>query len=212
MGRSSAVTGMAAVLAAFWGNRMQAALLCLLALVVSQPMLAQETAPGETDRVAARDTDFTFSLAKTIGQPGAEVSVAVLFARKTRAPNLSRIRVRVRYPSAVLKFDRVEDAYLSRRVNMRVQGKEDAGNASESVLELNLELPEAQTASYPSGQIASVYFKIAADAVDQIVPMIPQAWIDDSEVTPESSVAQIEPGQVQVSKDPVFVSCFFFAH
>ncbi|HEY7679387.1 MAG TPA: hypothetical protein VIC04_02640 [Terriglobia bacterium] len=160
----------------------------------------------------ARDTTFTLTLNKVIGQPGKEASLPVLFARKPGAPNVTKLRVRVVYPGSVLKFNRAEDAYLSRRVKLQVQGKEDKGTGAESVLELSFDLPDPQGSNFPSGQIATVFFDVAAGAADQIVPLKPQAWIDGAEILPDSPAAQIEPGEVRVSQNPVFVGCFFFTH
>ncbi len=176
------------------------------------PMTVQAQQEGEEEQRPARDTEFTITFGEGIGQPGADVSMPVMFARKPGAPNVAKLRARVSYPGNILKFDRVEDAYLSQRVNLQVQGREETGSGGESVLELNFDLPDPEGTNFPSGQIASVHFKIAADAADQIVPMNPQAWIDEEPVMPDSPLAQIEPGHVRISEIPVFLSCFFFTH
>jgi len=150
-------------------------------------------------------------LNKVIGQPGKEASLPVLLGRKQGAPNVAKLRVRMSYPGSVLKFNRAEDAYLSRRAKLQIQAKEEKRSGAESVLELNFELPDPQS-NFPSGQIATVFFDIAAGAPDQVVPLKPQAWIDGAEILPDSPTAQIEPGEVRVSENPVFVGCFFFSH
>ena len=194
------------------GNRREAVLLSLLAFFLCQPILAQERHAGEGEAAPARDTEFTISFNKVNGQPGTDVSMAILFARKPGAPNVAKLRARVSYSNAVLKFNRIEDAYLSRRAKLRVQAKEETGAGAENVLEMNFEMPDPEGADFPSGQIATVYFNVAADAADQIVPMNPLAWIDEKQVMPDSPLAQIEPGHVRISQTPVFLSCFFFTH
>ena len=194
------------------GSRRKAVLLSLLAFFLCQPILAQERQGGEEGAAPARDTEFTVSFGKVNGQPGTDVSMAILFARKPGAPNVAKLRARVSYSNAVLKFNRIEDAYLSRRAKLRVQAKEETGSGAENVLEMNFELADPEGANFPSGQIATVYFHVAADAADQIVPMNPQAWIDEKQVMPDSLQAQIEPGHVRISQTPVFLSCFFFTH
>lgn len=176
------------------------------------PLGAQEQhAPSQEEAAPARDTAITLTLNKVVGQPGKEASVPVLFGRKAGAPNVSKLRVRVSYPGTVLQFDRVEDAYLSRRAKLQIEGKQEQGAGEDSVLELNFELPDAQT-NFPSGQIATVYFDIPEGTPDQVAPLNPQAWIDGVEILPDSPTAQIEPGQVRISRNPVFVGCFFFSH
>jgi hypothetical protein len=123
---------------------------------------------------------------------------------------VAKLRVRVSYPSAVLQFKRAEDAYLSRRVHLQVQGKEEK-SGTQSVLELHFELPDPQ-ASFPSGQIAAAHFDIAADAPEQVVHLNPQAWIDGAEILPDSAAAQMEAGEIRISQNPVYVGCFFFTH
>ncbi len=172
---------------------------------------AQEQDPAE-DQAPARDTEFTLTLSHVIGQPGKDAGLSILFGRKPGAPNVAKLRVRMTYPSAVLKFNRAEDAYLSRRVNLQIQGREEKGSGADSVLELNFDLPDPQGTNFPRGQLAMIYFDIAADAPDQVVPLNPQGWIDGAEILPDSPMAQIEPGAVRVAETPVFVGCFFFTH
>ena len=186
--------------------------LSVVAFLVCAPVAAQEQhPPGQEEAAPSRETALTLTLNKVIGQPGKEASLPVLFGRRQGAPNMAKLRVRMSYPGSVLKFNRAEDAYLSRRAKLQIQAKEEKGAGAESVLELNFELPDPQ-ANFPSGQIATVLFDIAAGAPDQVVPLKPQAWIDGAEILPDSPTAQIEPGEVRVSENPVFMGCFFFSH
>jgi hypothetical protein len=185
-----------------------AALLCFLALAVSVPANAQESAP---EAEAGPETDYTLTFAKVNGQPGTEVSVAVLFARKTGTANVSTLQARLRYPGGVLQYVRIEDAYLSKRVKMQFEGKETPGSGGENQLDVSFSLPDSK-ASFPSGQIATIFFKIADGAPDGVVALPAEASIDGKPVLPDSAQAKVEPGHVNVSKTPVFVSCFFFTH
>ncbi len=212
MGNSRAWNDLTAMVIPAGGNRREAVLLSLLAFFLCQPILAQERQGGEEGAAPERDTAFTISFNNVNGLPGTEVSMAILFARKPGAPNVAKLRARVSYSNAVLKFNRIEDAYLSRRAKLRVQAKEETGAGAENVLEMNFEMDDPEGANFPSGQIATVYFNVAADAADQIVPMNPLAWIDEKQVMPDSPLAQIEPGHVRISQTPVFLSCFFFTH
>ena len=171
-------------------------------------MFAREGGGQGDDTGEAKDTDFTISLPKVNGQPGTEVSLPVLFSRKTDAPNVTALRVRLRYTGGILKYVRTEDAYLSRRAQMKVQAKELSG----SEIEMNVELPDPQHTGFPSGQIATIFFKIADGAPDGVIPVPTEAWIDGKQVMPGSATAKVEPGEVSVSQTPVFVSCFFFTH
>lgn len=187
--------------------RQAAGRLMILAVVLMgwRPLLAlgQEAAP--------RDADFTFTISKVIGQPGTEVSLPVLFGRKPGAANVATLRARVRYPAAALKFKRIEDAYLSRRVKLEVAARE-SGDGGESTLEMDFRLPEPQSSEFPSGHIATLYFDIAAGAADQVIHFNPETWIDGTPVASDSPLALIEPGEVRVAKEPVLVGCFFFSH
>ena len=171
-------------------------------------MFAQESGGQGSDTGEGRDTDFTISLPKVNGQPGTEVSLPVLFSRKTDAPNVTTLRVRLRNTGSLLKYSRIEDAYLSRRAQMKMQAKE----LSASEIEMNFELPDPQHTGFPSGQIATVFFKIADGAPDGVIPVPAEAWIDAKQVMPNSTAAKVEPGEVRVSQTPVLVSCFFFTH
>jgi hypothetical protein len=181
--------------------------LVLLTLCPSLPLAAQGT---DEDAPLARDTPLVLTINKVVGLPEQEVSIPILFARKSGALNLAELRIRVSYPGSVITFSRVEDAYLSRRVDMRVEGKETSAGDTRS-LELTFALPDPGK-EFPSGQIGSIYFNVAAGAPDQVVPLAPDAWLDGAEILPDSTDAQIVPGEVRVSQTPVFVSCFFFSH
>jgi hypothetical protein len=183
--------------------------LLILSLALSLSVAAQETS-GE--QAAARETPITLTLNKVIGLPGQEVSLPVLFARKIGAPDLDELRMRVSYSGAVIQFLRAEDAYLSRRVNLKIGGAEEKGDGDLRTLEVTFTLPDAESKEFPSGQIAALFFTVATNAPDQVVHLNPQAWIDGAEITPDSPTAQIQPGEVRISQTPVFLSCFFFSH
>jgi len=191
-------------------NRIRCFVVLILAAVtcLSFPADAQEAA----EEVPARDTDFTFTLSKVIGQPGNEVSMPVLFGRKPGAANVATLRARVKYPQGALKYKRVEDAYLSRRVKLEVQAKESKSSGTESMLEMEFRLPDPQGSEFPSGHIATLSFDIAAGAADQVIHFNPDTWIDGVPVMPDSPQTLIEPGEVRVSVNPVMVGCFFFTH
>jgi hypothetical protein len=178
-------------------------------MLLSAGLWAQE--PQAEEQAPARETPFTLSFAKVNGQPGTEVSVPILFARKPDAPNVKSLRARLPYPGPVLAYVRFEDAYLSRRAKLTLQAKDEKTSATENVLEISVELPDPQT-SFPSGQIATLVFKIADNASDQVVAMNPEAWINGEQVKPDSASAQVEAGHIRISQTPVFVSCFFFTH
>jgi hypothetical protein len=184
-------------------------LIFILAGLSALPATAQDTAE---DKAPARETPITLTLNKVIGLPGQEVNLPVLLARKSGAPNVVSLRIRVNYPGSVIQFNRVEDAYLSRRVNLQIEGREENADRNLRSLEINFSLPDPQNKEFPSGQIASIYFTVAADAPDQIVHLNPEAWIDGTAIFADHPTAQIVPGEVRVSQTPVFLSCFFFSH
>ena len=186
----------------------RAVVLLVLLLCGTAPSWAQESA----EQAPERDTDFTFTLSKVIGQPGNEVSMPVLFGRKPGAANVATLRARVSYPAAVLKYSRIEDAYLSRRVKLSVAAKESAAGEHQNQLEMEFRLPDPGSAEFPSGHIATIYFDIAPEAADQTIPFDPQTWVDEKRVPPDSSQTLIEIGEIRVSKAPVLVGCFFFTH
>jgi hypothetical protein len=181
-------------------------LLLLLAVCGAPQLVAQE--PSEST-APARVTPFTLTLNKIVGLPGQEASLPVLFSRQADAPNLGKLRFTVKYPAAV-QYSKIEDAYLSRRVGMQVEAKEQ-NSGSDRTLDVTFSLPDSGK-EFPSGQIATIYFKVAEGTPDQTIPLNPQAWIDGSEILPESASAQIEAGEIRVSQTPVFVICFFFTH
>jgi hypothetical protein len=109
----------------------------------------------------------------------------VLFARRSGAPNVTRLRARLRYTSGILTFLRIEDAYLSR--------KEAQGDSAQGVLEIDFELPNPGSTRFPSGQTASIFFKIAEGAPIGIISVPVDAWIDGKEVKrfPDSSLREL---------------------
>ena len=173
---------------------------------------AQDSGPPE-DSKPARETDYTLSFSKAFVQPGNEVSVLVLFAQKPGTPSIKKVRARFPFPSNVLTFERMEDAYLSRRAKLVMKAEQAKGDkASESVLELSFEMPPGSDAAFPSGQISTLTFKVANPAEDQVIRINPEAWIDDQPVLPDSPQAQVEYGLVKITQVPVIVGCFFFTH
>ena len=175
-------------------------------------LLATPAPAQEEEENLGRDTDFTVSLGHVNGQPGTEIKMPVLFGRKPGTPNVTKVRARVSYPASILKFLRIENAYLSQRVKLAAAGTESRGSGDESVLDLSFELPDPQNTNFPSGQIATITFSIAAEAPDQVVPISPDAWIDEVQVMADSTTAQVQAGQVRISEVPIFVGCFFFTH
>jgi hypothetical protein len=178
-----------------------------LAVLLSAPALAQEDAE---EAQPTRDTPFVLTLGKVIGLPGQVASLPVLFSRKSGAPNVAALRFRFSYPGSAIQFSKIEDAYLSRRVGMQVEAKEES-TAGDRVLEVSIKLPDPKK-EFPSGQIATIFFNVLAGVGDQTIPLNPPTWIDDNEVKPDSSSASIEPGEIRISQTPVYVSCFFFTH
>ena len=183
-------------------------LVLALSLFCALPILAQDESAGSQQ--PARDTPFTLALNKIVGLPGQEAALPVLFARKSGAPNLSVLRLRLAYPAAV-QFSKIEDAYLSRRAGLKVEAKEQTSGDNRT-LDVTFTLPDSQGKEFPSGQIATIHFTIADGTPDQVILLNPQTWIDGGEVLPESPSAQVEAGEIRVSQTPVFVSCFFFTH
>ncbi|HWP84184.1 MAG TPA: hypothetical protein VNN17_03270 [Terriglobia bacterium] len=190
-----------------------AAPLAALLLTVAAAFWPLAAAAQEPEAGApARDTDFTFTLSKVIGQPGFEVSVPVLFGRKAGTRNVGSLRARISYPAAALKFNRIEDAYLSRRVKLEVKATESSADPATSALLMEFRLPDPQGTQFPSGHIATLYFNIAEGAADQVIHLNPAVWIDDVQVKENDPQTLIEVGEVRIAKDPVMVGCFFFSH
>jgi hypothetical protein len=192
------------------GSLLAAALLCLTTLL-PVPVRAQEG--GAPEDKPARETDYTLTLSKVFVQPGNEASVMVLFAAKSGTAPVKKLRATLPFASKVLSFDRMENAYLSRRAKLVMKAEPGKGaQADESTLELNFELPAGSDAAFPSGQIATLVFKVSSPAEDQVIRLNPEAWIDDKPILPDSPEAQVEYGLVKVTQVPVIVGCFFFTH
>jgi hypothetical protein len=185
----------------------------LLLLLSCAPLLrAQEGAPP-ADAKPARETDYTLSFSKAFVQPGNEASVMVLFAQKPGTAAVRKLRATFPFPEKVLSFERMEDAYLSRRAKLRMNAATAAGGKpGEKSLEMVFELPADSQAEFPSGQIATIIFKVSNPAEDQVIRIDPKAWIDERPILPESPNAQVEYGLVKVTQVPVIVGCFFFTH
>jgi hypothetical protein len=184
----------------------------MLLILATVPSPAQESGPPEGS-TPARETDYTLSFSKAFVQPGNEVSVMVLFAQKSGIPSIKKLRAKFPFPSNVLTFDHMEDAYLSRRAKLAMKADLVKGStANESILDLNFEVPSDSDAAFPSGQIATLIFKVANPAEDQVIRINPEAWIDDKPIQPDSPQAQVEYGLVKITQVPVIVGCFFFTH
>jgi len=195
---------------------------CAVFILGALQLFAQESGSGpaparQRETPPPRETDLTVSISKVNGQPGKEVNVPVMFSRKEGAANLAKLRVRLQYPGKALTFVRMEDAYMSRRVKMALQSKEEPNPQGQSVLELNFNLPDIGSdgqprPEFPSGQLATLFFNIAESAPEEIVRIPAEAWIDGQPVLPESPAAKVEPGLVSVTVEPVYLTCFFFTH
>jgi hypothetical protein len=172
---------------------------------------AQEGGPPEEK--PARETDYTLTLSKAFVQPGNEASVMVMFAQKPGTATVKKLRAKLPFASKVLSFERMEDAYLSRRAKLTMKAEPGKGaKADETSLDLNFELPAGSDSAFPSGQIATLFFKVTNPAEDQVIRLNPEAWIDDKPILPDSPDAQVEYGLVKVTQVPVIVGCFFFTH
>jgi len=189
-------------------------IICAFALLVAIPLAvnAQDSGPPE-DAEPPRETDYTLSFSKAFVQPGSEVSVLVLFAQKPGTPNIKKLRARFAFPSNVLTFERMEDAYLSRRSKLAMKAEQAKGaKAAESILEVSFEMPPGSDGAFPSGQISTLTFTVANPAEDQVIRINPDGWIDDQPIQPDSPQAQVEYGLVKITQVPVIVGCFFFTH
>ena len=164
------------------------------------------------DAPPPRETDYTLSISKVFVQPGNEVSVMVLFAQKSGTAPVKKLRARFPFPGKVLSYLRMEDAYLSRRVKLQMKAAGGQAAGDEQMLEINFEMPAGGDAAFPSGQIATLFFKVADPAPDQVIRINPEAWIDDQPILPDSPQAQVEYGLVKITQEPVVVGCFFFTH
>jgi hypothetical protein len=190
------------------------ATLFLFTLLLPLPslMMAQESG-NFADGKPARETDYTLTFSKAFVQPGNEASVMVLFAQKPGVVPVQRLRAKFSFPNKVLSFERMENAYLSRRAKLQMKAAPGPGaKDGEGTLELRYELPADSNADFPSGQIATLIFKVSSPAEDQVIRIDPDAWIDDKPILPNSPDAQVEYGLVKVTQVPVIVGCFFFTH
>ena len=115
------------------------------------------------------------------------------------------------YPNSVLTYDKVEDAYLSRRAGIEIH-TEAKTSGEQSVLEITFTLPDPAEKNFPSGQIAYLHFTISSDAVDETVTLKTELSIDKKAVTASNSLARVEEVKVLISASPIFVGCFFFTH
>ncbi len=169
------------------------------------PPPAEETADTEDD------SEFALTFSRSAGAPGAEVALPVYFTRRPGAPNVGEITVRLTYPNSVLTYDKVEDAYLSRRAGIAIH-TEAKTSGEQSVLEITFTLPDPAEKNFPSGQIAYLHFTIASDAADETVTLKTELSIDQKAVTASNSLARVEEGKILISATPIFVGCFFFTH
>lgn len=186
---------------------------CVLAVVVlfATGARGQEGRPPEDK--PARETDYTLTLSKVFVQPGNEASVMVLFSQKPGTAAVRKLRAKLPFPSKVMSFERMEDAYLSRRAKLVMKAEPGPGaKADESSLDIQFELPAGGDAAFPSGQLATLTFKVTSPAEDQVIRLNPEAWIDDKPILPDSAQAQVEYGLVKITQVPVIVGCFFFTH
>ena len=183
-------------------------------LLIAYSLAGQAQEGGDwQDSKPPRETDYTLSLSKAFVQPGNEVSVMVLFAQKPDTPSVKKLRARFAFPSNVLTFERMEDAYLSRRAKLVMKVLQAGGiSTNEAALDLIFEMPADSEAAFPSGQIATLTFKVANTAEDQVIRLNPEAWIEGKLVEPESPDAKVEYGLVKITQVPVVVGCFFFTH
>jgi hypothetical protein len=173
---------------------------------------AQEPGGPPEDR-PTRETDYTLTLSKAFVQPGSEATVMVLFAQKPGVAGVKKVRARLSYPAKVLTYERMEDAYLSRRAKLQMKAEHGtAAKPEEAALDLHFELPAGSDAAFPSGQLATLVFKASNPAPDQVIRLNPEAWIDDQPVLADSPQAQVEYGLVKITQVPVIVGCFFFTH
>ena len=170
---------------------------------------AQETpAPAEE---AEDNSTFALTFSRAAGAPGSEVALPVYFTSRPGAPKVEKITLRMSYPKSVVTYDKVEDAYLSRRAGIEIQA--EGNNAGEQgVLKITFTLPDSADKEFPSGQIAYLHFTISSEAGDQTVHMKPDLWIDEQAVTDSNSLARVEEGTILISASPILVGCFFFTH
>ena len=170
---------------------------------------AQETSP--TAEEAEDNSAFALTFSRAAGAPGSEVALPVYFTRRPEAPNVGKITLRMSYPKSIVTYDKVEDAYLSRRAGVEIQAKEN-NSGEQGVLEITFTLPDTTGKNFPSGQIAYLHFTISSEAADQTVHMKPEVWIDEQAVTASNSLARVEEGTILISASPILVGCFFFTH
>ena len=170
---------------------------------------AQETPPPAEE--AEDNSTFALTFSRAAGAPGSEVALPVYFTRRPGAPNVEKLTLRMSYPKSVVTYDKVEDAYLSRRAGVEIQAEEN-NSGEQGVLEITFTLPDSANKDFPSGQIAYLHFTISSEADDQTVHMKPDLWIDEQAVTASNFFARVEEGTILISASPILVGCFFFTH
>ena len=115
------------------------------------------------------------------------------------------------YSNSVITYEKVEDAYLSRRAGVDIHA-EAKTSGEQSVLEISFTLPDPAEKDFPSGQIAYLHFTLSPDAVDETVSLKTELLIDKKAVTASNSLARVEEGKILISSSPILVGCFFFTH
>ena len=181
----------------------------------SQEQIVQHVHEREPDEQGADapqlESEYALTFSRAGGAPGTDVALPLYFSRIPGADNVGQVRVRMHYPAAPLKLKEVELAYLSKRAELEVETVEEGADGDQTALTLTFRLPDLGK-NYPSGQIAYLHFTIAHEAADETVTLQTELWIDEQHITETGPLAKLEQGQILISKDPIFVGCFFFTH
>ncbi len=184
----------------------------LSAAAVAQVEQVHEREPDEQGADApGLESEYALTFSRAGGAPGTDMALPVYFSRIPGAANVGQVRVRMVYPAAPIKLKEVELAYLSKRAGLEVEIAEEGADEDRTALTVTFRLPDPEK-NYPSGQIAYLHFTLSPDAADETVTLETEMWIDEQHITETSPMAKLEQGRIIISKDPIFVGCFFFTH
>jgi hypothetical protein len=161
--------------------------------------VGQETPPDKTTRV---DLGFDMTM------PGGEASMAVLL-EVPEGVQVGRTVNEVRFPKKVVSFVAVKTEVPDAKVQSEVH--DDPKNADFSIVRVTVSSPAKPL---PAGVVASITFKVAADAkADESVALgnAPRAF----GLGPDPrSIEGVEgrDGEIKLSGAPPVIACFLYMH
>ena len=175
---------------------------------------------GQHQQPALDSKTTWIALGSTYGTPGEFVGVPIQF-KPADGVQTSRLKLEVNFPSAYLKFEKVERGAIAEvgSVDLSSQvttGKNDAGeeNSKLTIVESLLSsLPskEQPKKAIPAGLLATLTFRIADDWGPTTIHLKTSGEATESGSNSPIQKLQTVDGKVDVLV-PGGIGCFFFSH